>query len=68
MNPSGLIFGYLKSKGTILSLIGDLIILSGIIFYNWNPLRAIGFICLDVEIMVILYIIFLQIEEPFQVR
>ena len=64
MNPYGLIFSYLKSKGTILSLIGDMIIFSGVAFFNWNALRAIFFICLDVEIMVILYIIFLQIEEP----
>jgi len=64
MNPNGLVFNYLKSKGTILSLIGDLIIFSGVVFFNWNALRAIGFICLDVEIMVILFIIFMNIEEP----
>ncbi|SRR5258705_7231448 len=64
MNPPGLIFSYLQSKGTILSLIGDMIILSGVVFLNWNAARAIVFICLDVEIMVILYIIFLKIEEP----
>ena len=64
MNPYGLIFSYLKSKGTILSLVGDMIIFSGVVFFNWNAARAIGFICIDVYVMVIIYLLFMKIEEP----
>jgi hypothetical protein len=65
MNPYGLIFSYLKSKGTIMSLVGDMIILSGVVFFNWNAARAIGFICLDVYVMIIFFLLFMQIQENF---
>src|SRR5258705_11716090 len=60
---------YFKHKSTIYSFLSDMIILSGVIAFQWNMSRILTLLFIDVEFMIIFFFIFLvrtkDIWEPF---
>ncbi len=54
---------YIKHRSTIFSFLSDLIILSGLFFFNWNSTRIMIFICLDIEVMIFFFFIFMKFEN-----
>jgi hypothetical protein len=52
-------FEYIKSKPTIYSLISDIIVLTGILYFHWSCYRIIAFFFADVELMILFFFIFM---------
>ena len=57
---------YIRHKSTILSFISDAVILSGVFFFGWSPVRVIAFICLDIEVMIFFFFVFMKYEKEIR--
>jgi len=55
-----MIFNYLKHKATIYSLLSDIIVLGGALFYNFDAIRCYGFFCLDIVVMILFFVIYMK--------
>jgi len=53
-------FDYLKHKATVYSILSDMIVLGGALFYNFNAIRCYGFFCLDIVMMILFFVIYMK--------
>jgi hypothetical protein len=52
-------FKYLsKEKRTVSLLAADMVVLVGVIFFNWNPARMVGFYYLDICLCILSFVIY----------
>lgn len=56
---------YLKDKRSLWLFAADLIILSGVLYFKWNPDRIILFYCFDVGLCILSFIIYMIILKGY---